>query len=85
MSDGPSPFSDPPGSDLPDKPLVVKCNYNSRLSKLSFRSARNCSYHGLQEKVPSSLLTISLMLKQHIPDYEALRIGGAFHDTMAGR
>lgn len=52
MSDGPSPFSDPPGSDLmPDKPLIVKCNYNTRRSKLSFRSARNCSYDGLQEKI----------------------------------
>jgi hypothetical protein len=51
MSDGPSPFSDPPGSNLPDKPLVVKCNHNSRQSKLSFRTARNCTYEGLQEKV----------------------------------
>jgi hypothetical protein len=52
MSDGPSPFSDPPGSNLPENPLVVKCNYMSRPgSKLNFRSARNCTYDRLQEKV----------------------------------
>ncbi|KAF8493233.1 hypothetical protein F5888DRAFT_1806331 [Russula emetica] len=51
MSDGPSPFSDPPGSNLPDKPLVVKCNYNTRKSKLSFRTARTCTYDGLEEQI----------------------------------
>ncbi|SRR6266481_4372126 len=71
MSD-PSPFSDPPGSNLPDKPLVVKCDYHTRRSKLSFRSARNCTYDGLQEKVPPSL-TISLILKHHVSDHEAFR------------
>lgn len=56
MNNSPSPFSDPPGSNLPDKPLCVKCNYNARCSNLSFRSARNCTYDLLQGKVLPSLL-----------------------------
>jgi hypothetical protein len=52
MSDGPSTFSTPSGSTVPDKPLTVKCNFNSRRGKLTFQSARNCSYDGLKEKVP---------------------------------
>jgi hypothetical protein len=71
MSDEPSPFSDPPGSNLPDKPLVVKCKFNSWTQKLSFRSARNCTYDMLQEKVLPSL-NIPLMLKQHLLDQKAL-------------
>ncbi|KAH9056729.1 hypothetical protein EDB87DRAFT_1779625 [Lactarius vividus] len=38
-------------SERPDKPLVVKCDYNARRQKLSFTSARSCSYHGLKEKI----------------------------------
>ncbi|KAH9172964.1 hypothetical protein EDB89DRAFT_2069194 [Lactarius sanguifluus] len=38
-------------SERPDKPLVVKCDYNARRQKLSFTSARYCSYDGLKEKI----------------------------------
>jgi hypothetical protein len=71
MNDEPSPFSDPPGSNLPDKPLVVKCNYSGWTQKLSFRSARNCTYDMLQEKVLPSL-NIPPTLKQHLSDTKAL-------------
>ncbi|KAI9464416.1 hypothetical protein BJY52DRAFT_1397082 [Lactarius psammicola] len=44
-----------PGSSFvaerPDKPLVVKCDYNTRRQKLSFTSARFCSYDRLKEKI----------------------------------
>ncbi|KAH9977511.1 hypothetical protein BJV74DRAFT_888403 [Russula compacta] len=51
MSDGASSFSAPSGSQLPDKPLVVKCKYNTHRQKLTFQSARNCTYDGLQQKI----------------------------------
>ncbi|KAH8984040.1 hypothetical protein EDB92DRAFT_1951101 [Lactarius akahatsu] len=38
-------------SERPDKPLVVKCDHNARRQKLSFPSARYCSYDGLKEKI----------------------------------
>lgn len=84
MSDGPSPFSDPPGSHLPDQPLVVKCNYISRPDqKLTFRSARNCTYDKLQEKVLPSL-NISLILKQTFPRLESTS-GWKGHSRYSGR
>ncbi|KAI0272304.1 hypothetical protein BC834DRAFT_817427 [Gloeopeniophorella convolvens] len=46
---GPSTYH--PGSERPQKPLVVKCDYNSRTNKLSFESAQNCTYDGLVEKI----------------------------------
>ena len=62
MNDEPSLLSDPLGSNLPDKPLIVKCNSNLRPQKLTvvnFRSARNCTYDTFQEKVLLSFEHIS--------------------------
>ena len=62
MNNEPSLLSDPPGSNLPDKPLIVKCNSNHRPQKLTvvnFRSARNCTYDKFQEKVLPSFEHIS--------------------------
>ena len=66
MSNELSLFSGTPGSNLPDKPLIVKCNSNIRTQKLTsvnFRSARDCTYDNFQEKVLLSL-NVSLILKQ---------------------
>lgn len=35
----------------PDKPLVVKCSFNGRHKRITFHSARNCSYEILRHKV----------------------------------
>ncbi|KAI0306089.1 hypothetical protein B0F90DRAFT_1695946 [Multifurca ochricompacta] len=51
MSYEPGFSSSSSGSERPDRPLVVKCDYNSQLQKLSFNSARNCTYDGLKEKI----------------------------------
>ena len=48
--------------DRPDKPLVVKCDYNTRRQKLSFTSARYCSYERLKEKV-LPFLVVPFILK----------------------
>jgi hypothetical protein len=37
--------------DRPDRPLVVKCNFDRHSKKINFPSARNCSYHVLKKKV----------------------------------
>jgi hypothetical protein len=72
-------------SDRPDKPLVVKCDYNTRRQKLSFTSARFCSYERLKEKVLLSLV-VPFILKTLIPlDREKLcALGASIHDTMEG-
>ncbi|KAI0251773.1 hypothetical protein BJV78DRAFT_407146 [Lactifluus subvellereus] len=45
------PSSSSLGSERPDKPLAVKCEYNSYHQKLTFKSARFCTYDGLKEKI----------------------------------
>lgn len=84
MSDGATSFSAPSGSQLPDKQLVVKCKYNTHRQKLTFQSARNCTYAGLQEKVLSYLFTPHI-LNHRLSDQEALRVDYTLRDTMGGR
>jgi hypothetical protein len=50
-------------SERPDKPLVMRSEYNAHHQKLSFKSARFCTYGCLKEKVLSlSPLVIALVL-----------------------
>lgn len=38
-------------SELPDRPLVVKCTFDRSLKRISFQSAVNCTYDLLRTKV----------------------------------
>lgn len=74
------------GSTVPDKPLTVKCKleHNSRRQKLTFQTARNCTYDGLKDKVLPPLLASFAVLK-HPLDHEALPIGCPLSNTMGRR
>jgi hypothetical protein len=47
--------------ERPDKPLVVKCEYNSHRRRLNFESARLCTYDHFKKKV-LTLFVIALTL-----------------------
>jgi hypothetical protein len=72
-------------TERPDKPLVVKCEYNTRRQKLIFKSARFCTYDGLKDQV-LPLLVVTLELKYcFFLDRETLQLGfPALCDTMEG-
>jgi hypothetical protein len=71
-------------TERPDKPLVVKCEYNTRRQKLIFKSARFCTYDGLKDQV-LPLLVVALALKHRFSDRETLQPGcPALCDTMEG-
>ncbi|KAI0056053.1 hypothetical protein BV25DRAFT_1894599 [Artomyces pyxidatus] len=44
-------YADAQDTHKPDKPLVVKCECNSRSHNLKFKSARTCTFSALREKV----------------------------------
>lgn len=79
------PSSSSLGAERPDKPLVVKCEYNARQHKLTFKSARFCTYDGLREKV-LPLFVIPHTLKCYLLDRRTLLPGSALlRNTMEGR
>ncbi|KAG8970166.1 hypothetical protein FRC05_000687 [Tulasnella sp. 425] len=41
-------------SDMPDRPLVVKCFFDRSLKRISFASAVNCTFERLRQKVEQS-------------------------------
>ncbi|EIM86861.1 uncharacterized protein STEHIDRAFT_97694 [Stereum hirsutum FP-91666 SS1] len=43
-------------SDKPDKPLVVKCALNNRNKKVTFESARNCTYDILRQRAEQAFM-----------------------------
>ncbi|KAH9975696.1 hypothetical protein BGW80DRAFT_1457279 [Lactifluus volemus] len=50
-------------TERPDKPLVVKCEYNTRRQKLIFKSARFCTYDGLKDQVLPLLVHFAIQWK----------------------
>ena len=53
-------------SDRTNKPLVVKCDYNTKCQDLTFDSAQNCSCNELRAKVLTPPFpVIPFVLKKH--------------------
>ncbi|TFK26189.1 hypothetical protein FA15DRAFT_637969 [Coprinopsis marcescibilis] len=61
-------------SDLPDRPLTVKCTFDKAPKKISFNSARNCSYHVLKEKVEKCFSLRSSIISWKDDDGETTHI-----------
>ncbi|KIY49919.1 hypothetical protein FISHEDRAFT_40273, partial [Fistulina hepatica ATCC 64428] len=61
---------------LPDKPLVVKCAFDRWHKRISFASARNCSFVVLRRKVEQcfSLFTSSYTISYNDDDGETTEI-----------
>jgi hypothetical protein len=50
-------------NDRPDRPLVVKCTHERKSKKISFASARNCTYELLKQKVCTLYAPLDANLK----------------------
>ncbi|VDB99879.1 unnamed protein product [Peniophora sp. CBMAI 1063] len=76
-------------SKRPDRTLTIRCEYNRRFKKITFTSARNCSYDGLKQKIQQSFsLLQSFEIEWTDDDKEKLYISSddtlteaiSFHD-----
>ncbi|KAG2011499.1 hypothetical protein CC2G_011605 [Coprinopsis cinerea AmutBmut pab1-1] len=61
-------------SDLPDRPLVVKCTFDKANKKITFNSARNCSFNVLKEKVEKCFSLRSSIISWRDDDGETSQI-----------
>ncbi|KAF9069787.1 hypothetical protein BDP27DRAFT_674584 [Rhodocollybia butyracea] len=68
----------------PDKPLVVKCDFNGNQKKISFHSAQNCSYGTLRDKIEQCFaLYTSAFSIVYFDDGEEIPISAEDHLTEA--
>ena len=52
----------------PDRPLVVKCTFDNSNKKITFNSARNCSYDVLRRKVRSDLPVWAYLIRIQVEE-----------------